>query len=77
MALRSTQPLTEMSTGNLPGGKERLACKAVSWLSRKFGSLDVSQFYGPRRPATEIVLTFYHTAKPEISHHLAYVILTF
>jgi hypothetical protein len=28
MALESTQPLTEMSTGNLPGGKGRLARKA-------------------------------------------------
>jgi hypothetical protein len=27
MALGSTQPLTEMSTRNLPGGKERPACK--------------------------------------------------
>jgi hypothetical protein len=29
MALGSTQPLTEMSTRNLPGGKERPAHKAV------------------------------------------------
>jgi hypothetical protein len=28
MALRSTQPLTEMSTNNLPRGKERPARKA-------------------------------------------------
>jgi hypothetical protein len=28
MALGSTQPLTEMSTRNLPGDKGRLACKA-------------------------------------------------
>jgi hypothetical protein len=28
MALESIQPLTEMSTRNLPGGKGRLACKA-------------------------------------------------
>jgi hypothetical protein len=28
MALGSTQPLTEMSTRNLPGGKKRLARKA-------------------------------------------------
>jgi hypothetical protein len=28
MALGSTQPLTEMSTRNLPGGKGRLAHKA-------------------------------------------------
>jgi hypothetical protein len=28
MALRSTQPLTEMNTSNLPGGKGRLARNA-------------------------------------------------
>jgi hypothetical protein len=28
MALGSTQPLTEMSTGNIPGGEERPARKA-------------------------------------------------
>jgi hypothetical protein len=28
MALGSTQPLTEMSTTNLPGGKARPACRA-------------------------------------------------
>jgi hypothetical protein len=28
MALKSTQPLTEMSTGNLPGGKGQLVRKA-------------------------------------------------
>jgi hypothetical protein len=28
MALGSTQPLTEMSTRNLPGGKGRPECKA-------------------------------------------------
>jgi hypothetical protein len=30
MALGSTQPLTEMSTRNLPGGKGQPACKADS-----------------------------------------------
>jgi hypothetical protein len=30
MALESTQPLTEMSTRNLPGGKGRPAREAVS-----------------------------------------------
>jgi hypothetical protein len=30
VALVSTQPLTEMSTRNLPGGKEWRACKADS-----------------------------------------------
>jgi hypothetical protein len=46
-ALGLTQPLTEMSTRNIPGDKGWLACKAttslpsVSRLSRKCGSLDI------------------------------------
>jgi hypothetical protein len=46
MTLGSTQALTEMSTGNLPEGKERSGRKAdnltvICELSRKCGSLDV------------------------------------
>jgi hypothetical protein len=44
MVLEFTQPLTEMSTRNLP----------VSRLSRRCWSLDVPQTYGPSRPVTGI-----------------------
>jgi hypothetical protein len=50
MAMGSTQPLTEISTRNFPGGKGRLASKAddftaICELSRKYENLDVSQPY--------------------------------
>jgi hypothetical protein len=64
MALGSTQPLTEMITRNLCGGKRWLVCKAdnltaiceLSRLYKKCGNLDISLSNGPPWPVTGIAL---------------------
>jgi hypothetical protein len=64
MALKSTQPVTEISTRNFSGNKGRSARQAGNLTAihepivlRKCVSLDVSQPYGPSRPVRRAALS--------------------
>jgi hypothetical protein len=76
MTLESTRTLTEMSTKNLPGGIGRPTrgadLTAICELSRKCGSLDVSQPYGPSWSATRIAFFLITTSSilmASVDHH--------
>jgi hypothetical protein len=56
MALGSTQPITEISTRNLPGSKGRPAHKADSFIGICEPN-NVSQPHRPPRPVTGMALT--------------------
>jgi hypothetical protein len=59
VVLGLTEPLTEMGTRNLSGGKA-LPEPSVRRLTRQYRGLDMTQPYSPQRPVAGIALFFFN-----------------
>jgi hypothetical protein len=63
MALGLTQPLTEMSTRNIPEGQKTALPPSINRLSKRCGGLELSHPYGPSQPVTGILFFFYRNVE--------------
>jgi hypothetical protein len=68
MALGSTQPLTKMSTRNLPGGKGRSARKADNLIT--MCEPTVEEMWEPRR-LTALCIVFLNLSKGKTGYYLS------
>jgi hypothetical protein len=79
--LGSAQPLTELSTKNLPEGKGRQVhegdkfTKICEPISTKCGSLDITKPYGPLRPVRGTALLSFTASNYKFSTNVYYLVV--